>query len=184
MFSRIREEDWSAVVTVTISEYLSYVHLAYRGDQNSGSLAVVCRYTASTDDSSLVPRVLRATDSESVDFVASSGRHSSRRVTSSARYDKHDVIADLGGPAKPVIPTPLSAQRRSPHSWVSIGTQWTISHQTELLREARLLSGQLIQIHYLLTYLLTYLITALLNVKQFPFSDFPFHISSSSLSSS
>ena len=130
----------------------------------------MCRYTASTDDSSLVPRVLRATDSESVDFVTSFGRHSSRRVTSSARYDKHDVIADLGGPAKPVIPTPLSVQRRSPHSWVSIGTQWTISHQTELLREARLLSGQLIQIHYLLTYLLNYSAVERQTVPIFGFS--------------
>jgi len=89
-----------------------------------------------------MPRVIRRTESESLDFVTSHGLQTSRRVTSSHRYDKHDVIADLGGPAKPVIPTPLSVRRRYPKSWVDVDTQWTVSHQGELVHEARLLTGQ------------------------------------------
>jgi len=103
--------------------------------------AVVCRYVAATDDSTLLPRVIHNTDSESLNFVTSRGLQTSRRVTSSARYDSHDVIADLGGPSKPVIPTPLSVQQRYPESWVDIGTRWTVSYQPELVREARLLAG-------------------------------------------
>jgi len=103
----------------------------------------VFRYVAATDDASLVPRILRRTDDESLDFVTSPGLQTSRRVTSEARYDKHDVIADLGGPAKPVIPTPLSVERRDgAESWVYIGTRWTVLHEPELIDQARLLAGR------------------------------------------
>jgi len=109
--------------------------------EQSGGL-YACRYVASTDDSSLVPRILRGTNSESLNFVTSSGLQTSRRVTSEARYDKHDVIADLGGPVKPVIPTPLFVDHRLPESWIYIGTQWTVSHERGLINEARLLAGR------------------------------------------
>jgi len=102
----------------------------------------VLRYVTSTVDSRLEPRVLRQTDSESLDFLKSSSLRTTRRVTSSARYDRHDVIADLGGPVKPVIPTPLSVRRRDPESWVDIGTHWTVTYQPQLVDEATLLSGQ------------------------------------------
>ena len=105
--------------------------------------AVVCRYVATTHDTSLVPRVIHQTDSDSLDFVTSHELQTHRRVTSSARYDKHDVIADLGGPAKPAIPTPLSVLNRHPQSWIDIGARWTVSHDPELVHEARLLAGQL-----------------------------------------
>ena len=102
-----------------------------------------CRYVASTDDSSLVARVLRQTDSETLDFVTSPGPMAPRHVTSSARYDKHDVIADLGGPAEPaLIPTPLSVRRRQPEVWVEVATTWTVLYQPQLAHEARLLVGQ------------------------------------------
>jgi len=106
------------------------------------AVCVPCRYVASTEDTALVPRILRGTNSESLSFVMSSGLQTSRRVTSEARYDKHDVIADLGGPVKPVIPTPLFVEHRTPESWISIGTQWTVSHQQHLINEARLLAGR------------------------------------------
>lgn len=96
---------------------------------------------AATDDSSLVPRVLRVTDSESLDFVTSSAQQTSRHVTPEARYKKHDVVADLGGPAKPVIPTPLLVERPDPKNWVRIGTGWTVLHEPKLINEARLLGG-------------------------------------------
>jgi len=98
---------------------------------------------ASTSDPSLVPQIIRATDTESLDFVSSPVRRSHHRhVTASARYDKHDVIADLGGPAKPVIPTPLSVRRPDPESWVDIGTRWTVMYQPQLEHEAKLLAGE------------------------------------------
>jgi len=101
------------------------------------------RYVAATDYHSLRPRVLRQTDNESLSFVTSPGLRTSRRVMSWDRYDKYDIITDLGGPAKPVIPTPLSLQHRYPHSWVSLDTHWTVAHQPKLVHEARLLTGQL-----------------------------------------
>jgi len=97
---------------------------------------------AATNDHSLVPRVLLGTEGDSLNFVTSPGLRTSRRVTSSLRYENHDVIADLGGPAKPVIPTPLLVRRREPPSWVDIGARWTVTHQPELLHTARLLGGE------------------------------------------
>jgi len=96
---------------------------------------------ASTSDQS-VPRILLSTDVESLDFVTSPGFQTSRRVTSSDRYDKHDVVADLGGPVKPVIPTPLSVRHHEPQSWVDIGVRWTITTQPQLIHTARLLAGE------------------------------------------
>ena len=96
---------------------------------------------AATDDHSLAPRVLLQTEGESLDFVASPGFWTSRRVTPSVRYDKHDVIADVGGPVKPVIPTPLSLRRREPPGWVDVGVRWTVTHQRQLVHSARLISG-------------------------------------------
>lgn len=103
----------------------------------------MCRYVASDDNYSLVPRILLNTDTESLDFVTSSGHQSSRRMTSSTRYEKHDIIADVGGPVKPVIPTPLWVWRREPPGWVDIGVQWTVTTQPQLIHIARLLAGEL-----------------------------------------
>jgi len=102
------------------------------------------RYVASTEDSSLVPRILRSTDGESLDFVTSSSwHHTSRHVTPEARYDKHDVIADLGAAGKAVIPTPLLVERQAAESWIYIGAQWSVLHQSALINEAGLLAGRL-----------------------------------------
>ena len=100
------------------------------------------RYVASTDDHSLAPRILLGTDVESLAFVTSPGFQTSHRVMPSDRYDKHDVIADLGGPVKPVIPSLLSVRRQEPHSWVDIGMQWTVTTQPELIHTANLLAGE------------------------------------------
>ena len=96
---------------------------------------------ASTEDNRVIPRVLLQTDKESLDLVMSNGQKTLRHVTIPGRYDKYDVIADLGGPAKPVIPTPLAVRHQRPQRWIDIGTDWTILHQRELVYEARLLSG-------------------------------------------